>query len=70
MGTECSTFTLSTRNCTAGKGRTGWNTGTLNDAEGALEVEDVKDSITWDNMNREKCFHLRLQQYLAPHDDR
>lgn len=45
MGTECSTFTLSTLNCTAGKGRTGWKTGTLNGAEAALEVKDANDSI-------------------------
>lgn len=44
MGTECSTFTLSTQNCTAGKGRTGWNTGVLNGTDEALEVDEVTET--------------------------
>lgn len=73
MGTECSTFTLSTWNCTAGKGRTGWNAGALNGAEAALEVEGEKDSIKkgymliWGGTNA--LASLGLQHYLASQDD-
>lgn len=42
MGTECSTFTLSTWNCTEGRGRTGWNTGILTGPGAVWEIEDVK----------------------------
>lgn len=41
MGTECSTFTRSTRNCTEARGRTGWNTGMLTGPGAFWEAEDV-----------------------------
>lgn len=45
MGTECSTFILSTWNCTAGRGRTGWNTGTLSNPDAFWEVKIKRDKI-------------------------
>ena len=42
MGTECSTFTRSTLNCTAGRGRTGWNNGTETGPGAAWEIQDMK----------------------------
>lgn len=45
MGTECSTFILSTWNCTAGRGRTGWNTGTLSNPEAFWEIKIKRDKM-------------------------
>lgn len=43
MGTECSIFIRSTWNCTAGRGRTGWNNGTLSNPDAFWEMKIKRD---------------------------
>lgn len=69
MGTECSTFTLSTRNCTAGKGRTGWNIGVLNGTDEAQEVDEIKTALESDVLCSGTNMYISVH-YLVSHDDR
>lgn len=70
MGTECSTFTLSTRNCTAGRGRTGWNTGVLNGTDEAQEVDEVTKTALQSDILRSGTNVYVSVNYLVSHDDR